>query len=204
VTVKRVSSTRSLTVTPINAADSTRDHTDISSETTLGTYTIPSSCGLIYVEDNAWIEGVIPKKVTVVVANVVNTGVEPNAMLPDNITYADSSAGLTLIAENDVLITADSPNTMTLNGVFVAQGGAFGRNYYGCPSSYEPRGTLTIKGTTVSNKRTGTKWLNGCYNGDAGYQTRIDAYDRTLATDPPPFTPSISTDYKFVDWQDTQ
>lgn len=202
VTVKKVSAMSSLTVQPINPADSTVDHTVITTETTLGTYTIPSSCGLIFVEDNAWIEGTIPQKVTVVAANVVTAGVSPNVMLPDNISYSGTAAGLTVIAENDVLVTGDSPSAMSLNGIFIAQGGAFGRNYYGCPSSYEPRSSLTIHGTTVSNKRTGTKWLNGCSSGDAGYQTRVDAYDRTLTSDPPPFTPVISTDYQIVDWRE--
>ncbi|MDB5189954.1 MAG: hypothetical protein JWN49_280 [Parcubacteria group bacterium] len=203
VTVKKVSNTQSLTVQPINTADGTTDHTVISSESTFATYTIPSSCGLIFVEDNVWVEGVIPAKVTVVSANVTTTGVAPNIMLPDNITYSGSSnPGLTAIAENDVLVTGDSPSTMALSGIFIAQNGAFGRNYYGCPSSYEPRNTLTIHGTTVSNKRTGTKWMNGCSGGDAGYQLRTDAFDRNLATDPPPFTPTISTDYQFVDWHE--
>ena len=206
VTIKKVSATASLTVTPINASDPTTDHTVITSESTYQTKTIPSSCGLIFVEDNAWIEGTIPSKVTVVVANVTTTGVTPSAMLPDNITYSGTDAGLTVIAQNDVLITGDSPNNMTLNGIFIAQNGAFGRNYFGnsCNGTYEPRGTLTIHGTTVSNKRTGTKWQNGCGNGssDAGYQSRTDAYDRTLATDPPPFTPTTSTDYQFTDWRE--
>ncbi|MEK7099873.1 MAG: hypothetical protein AAB883_01915, partial [Patescibacteria group bacterium] len=80
--------------------------------------------------------------------------------------------------------------------------GAFGRNYYSsCSAAYEPKTTLTIRGTTVSSKRTGTKWVNGCGN-YAGYGTRIDAYDRLLATDPPPFTPTVSTDYQFVDWRE--
>jgi hypothetical protein len=202
VTVKKVSTMSSLTVQPINPADSTVDYTVVTGETTFGTYTLPSSCGLIYVEDNTWIEGTIPQKVTVVAANVVTAGVAPNIMLPDNITYSGTSAGLTAIAENDVLVTGDSPSTMSLKGIFIAQGGAFGRNYYGCPSSYEPRSSLTIHGTTVSNKRTGTKWMNGCSNGDAGYQSRTDAYDRTLTSDPPPFTPSISTEYQIVDWRE--
>ena len=99
---------------------------------------------------------------------------------------------------------------MTLNGVFIAQAGAFGRNLYACPGTYEGGNggtrlsTLTILGTTVSNKRTGTKWINGCNNGnsDAGYQTRVDSYDRTLASSPPPFTPVVSTDYQLLDWHE--
>ncbi len=202
VTVKRVSATTSLSSTFLNPAD-TLDRTLIATEALYGTYTIPTSCGLIYVEDNVWVEGVIDTKVTLVAANVATTGVAPNAMLPNNITYqsTDGTDGLTLIAENNILITPNSPSTMTLNGIFIAQGGAFGRNLYSCPSSYEPKGTLTILGTTVSNLRTGTQWINGCGGSDAGYQSRIDAFDRKLSTDPPPFTPNTSTDYQFVDWR---
>lgn len=203
VTVYRVSGTTSLSSTHLNAAD-TVDRTLISTESFYATYTVPDNCGLIFVEDNLWIEGTLDKKVTVVAANVTTTGVAPNVMLPDNITYAatDGSDGLTLIAENNVLITPDAPNTMTLNGIFIAQGGAFGRNLYSCPSSYEPRTSLTILGTTVSNLRTGTKWVNGCGGSDAGYQQRTDAFDRKLSTDPPPFTPVTSSDYEFVDWRE--
>ena len=181
-----------------------------------GVYAIPATCGLIFVEDNTWIEGAIPSEVTVVAANVTTSGVTPNIMLPNNITYSNPSgvSGLTAISSNDVLITPNSPTNMTLNGVFIAQGGAFGRNYYGenssgtmtCPNSYEPRGTLTIHGTTVSNLRTGTQWGSGCNNGasNAGYLTRIDAFDRQLSTNPPPFTPTVSTTYGFVNWRQQQ
>ena len=209
VTVKRVTATTKLSnvVAVDNPTVYSNDYSVINNEATYGTYTIPSGCGLIFVEDNTWIEGSIPAKVTVVVANITDTGVTPDAFLPGNITYAsaDGTDGLTLISQHDVLITANSPNDMTLDGVFIAQSGAFGRNYYGnygCGGTYEPRNSLTILGSTISNLRTGTAWINGCGTGsNAGYQTRVDAYDRNLANDPPPFTPTTSKDYKFVDWQ---
>lgn len=209
VTVRRVTSVTSRTVLPINAADTTTDYAQSGSESLVGTYALPSDCGLIFVEDHAWVEGVIPQKVTLVVANVADNGIAPNAYLKGNITYgaSDGSDGLTLIAEHNVLIVPDAPTNMSLSGIFIAQGGAFGRNLYrngtSCHSTFEPKGTLTILGTTVSNKRTGTKWVNGCgSNQDAGFQTRIDSYDRTLATDPPPFTPIVSNDYQFIDWRE--
>lgn len=205
VTVYRVTSAPSISSTHINPGDdSLPDRTLIANETFYSTLTIPEDCGLIFVEDNVWLEGTVDTKVTVVAANVTNTGVKSNAMLRGNLTYAqtDGTDGLTLIAQNNILITPDSPNTMILNGIFIAQGGAFGRNYYG-NSTYDSRSTLTILGTTVSNLRTGTKWcLNSSCSSSAGYQTRIDAYDRNLATDPPPFTPHTSSDYQFVDWQE--
>lgn len=205
VTVSRVTSAPALSSTHINSGDDDLpDRMLVSNETFYSTMTIPADCGLIFVEDNVWIEGVVDSKVTVVAANVTTTGIEPNVMLPDNLTYAqtDGTDGLTVIAQNNILITPDSPYNMTLNGIFVAQGGAFGRNYYANPT-YDARGTLTILGTTVSNLRTGTKWcLNQSCTSSTGYQTRIDAYDRNLATDPPPFTPQTSSDYQFVDWRE--
>jgi type II secretory pathway pseudopilin PulG len=211
VTVRRVSATTQLQVTPVNSADATTDRVLINNEATYETKTIPVDCGLIFVEDNTWIEGTIPQKVTVVVANIVNANIAPNAYLRNNIQYGatDGTDGLTVIAENDVLVAPDAPTNMTVNGVFIAQGGAFGRNLYlnssrtDCNSTYEPKTSLTILGTTVSNKRTGTKWVNGCGAGDdAGFAVRTDSYDRRLASDPPPFTPVVSTDYELMDWRE--
>ncbi|MEK9160934.1 MAG: hypothetical protein AAB440_02785 [Patescibacteria group bacterium] len=203
VTVRRVSATTELNVTPVNSADDDTDRALINNETFYETRNIPAACGLIFVEDHVWIEGTIPSKVTVVAANIVNANIAPNIYVKNNVLYeeTDGTDGLTAIAEHNVLVTPDSPSTMTLNGIFIAQGGAFGRNYYG--SSYDPRTTLTILGTTVSNKRTGTKWcLNGGCTSYGGYGTRIDSYDRKLATDPPAFTPIVSTDYEFVEWRE--
>jgi hypothetical protein len=216
VTVKQVTSEYNTPSIPIDNQSVTtlqNDYTYIQTETTIGTYALPANCGLIFVEDNTWIEGVIPSKVTVVAANVTNTGINPNIMLPNNITYSNPSgtSGLLAISENDVLITPNSPQNMNLNGIFVAQGGAFGRNMYTCTETGDDtRGTLTIHGTTVSNDRTGTQWSYpgssfGCGGSSgtetSGYTTRIDAFDRQLSTNPPPFTPTISPTFEFVDWR---
>jgi len=203
ITVKKVTSVVTNQVVPINTTNNSNDYTFINGESTYQTLTIPSSCGLIFVEDNTWIEGIIPSKVTVVAAGVTNTSFLPDVVLHGNITYAatDGTDGFTVIGAHDILIAPDSPQNMTLNGMFIAQSGAFGRNLYSCPGSYEPRGTLTILGTTVSNLRTGTRWVNGCYSSDAGFQTRIDAFDRQNTVNPPAFTPFTSTQWQFVDWR---
>lgn len=217
VTVTTVTATNGLPVNPVNASDGTTDYALIQNENAARTYPIPSGCGLIFVEDNTWIDGTVPAKVTVVTANVSDTGVTPDVFLKGNITYAaaDGSDGLTVISAHNILIVPDAPTNMHLNGIFVAQGGAFGRNLYittnrsgkyaGCDSRYEPRGTLTLLGSTVSNKRTGTQWENGCGSGsNAGFLSRIDSFDRSQLINPPPFTPTLSTDYRFVDWEQIQ
>ncbi len=214
VTVKKVTAVSAPTVVAfVDGTSGPRsDNSLIKTESTIGTYTLPATCGLIFLENRAWIEGTITKKVTVVVADVTDANGAADAILTNNITYSayDGTAGLTVIAQHDVLVGPTSPSTMTLNGIFIAQDGAFGRNLYTCPGPYEGGNgstrlaSLTILGTTVSNKRTGTKWINGCNNftSDAGYQSRTDSYDRRMASDPPPFTPAVSSDYELLDWHE--
>lgn len=205
VTVNKVSAVTALSnIVPVDgSANSITDYTLIRTESFYQTYALPATCGLIFVEDNVWVEGTIPSKITVVVAGVIDTNFKPDVVLTDNLVYTttDGTVGLTIIGAHNILIAPDSPVNMTLNGIFVAQSGAFGRNYYRCPSAYEPRGTLTILGTTVSSLRTGTAWVNGCQNSNAGYLTRIDIFDRQNVTNSPPFTPVTSTQWQFVDWQ---
>lgn len=204
VTVRRVDDLTNLGVTPVNPADDSDDWALIADDDPYETRTLPSDCGLIFIEDHVWVEGTIPSKVTLVAANVVNAGVEPNAYLLNNIQYeaTDGTDGLTLIAERNVLVSPSAPNSMTLHGIFIAQNGAFGMNAYDSCTYADKTGTLTMLGTTVSNKRTGTKWTSYCGGYNKGFQNRIDSYDRRIATDPPPFTPNVSQDYQFLDWKE--
>lgn len=214
VTVKKVTAVNTtLTSIPVdgstNYSSYANDYSLITSETTLNTYTIPSGCGVIFIEDNAWVEGAISSKVTVVAADVADLGVYPNIVLPNNITYTafDGSAGLTAIASHDVLIGPNTPQNLTLDGIFVAQSGAFGRNLYDCTNpTYQYRGQLFMLGTIVSMLRQNNYWLGGCDSGQGSWSGYPDSlwtfvFDRQNSTNPPPFTPTTSTQWQFVDWQ---
>ncbi len=180
-------------------------------------YTIDADCPIIFVEDNVWVEGTVSGKIVLAAADLTTPGVSRSAIINDNIAYASASGnGLTLIGEQDVLVGLQVPDIMTINGIFIAQNGKFGRNHYcqsdcsttsgnqGLPGSLDPyvlRTTLTTNGTVVSNGRVGTKWTsNGTFV--SGFNQRYDNFDRTLASNPPPFTPVTSDDYKFIIWQD--
>jgi hypothetical protein len=175
-------------------------------------HTIPSGCPVIFVEDNAWVEGTVSGRVTFAAANESGSGADDNIILSNNLTYAHTSGdGITVIGQGTVLISLQSPDTMEIHGVFIAQDGWFGRNHYTSSgstavpsnlSSYILRSTLNTYGTVVSNGRTGTKWSDGNGNFISGYSQRNDTYDRSLSFTPPPFTPSTSSDFKFVLWQD--
>lgn len=184
----------------------------ITSETLLGTYTLSPDCSVIYVEDKVWIEGVVGTKVTVAVADIANPTFDTSVLLDDNITYStnDGSVGLTVIAQQNILIPLEVPNDMTLNGIFISQEGRFGRNHYttygsqDVPSSlnsYVIQNSLTILGTIVSNGRVGTRWTSGGST-SSGFENRVNSYDAALANDPPPLTPATSVDYRLTLWRE--
>jgi hypothetical protein len=191
----------------------------ITAETYIGNYAIPASCGLLFFEDKVWLEGTVNMKVTIAAANVITAGVSPSMILDNNIVYGTSTtAGLLAIAEQDVLVGLDVPDNMTLNGIFVAQNGRFGRNHYcqndcssasgnqGLPGTYDSyvlRTSLTVYGTIVSNGREGTKWTSGGVT-TSGFQTRSNAYDRDLVSSPPPLTPHTSDTYRFIEWREVE
>lgn len=191
------------------------EYSIISSQVFVNNYTIPDSCKVIFLEDRVWLEGVVTKKVTLAAATPSTTATTPVVYLLNNITYSnnDGSAGLTVVAEGSVLIPLNSPDVMELHGIFVAQNGRYGRNLYLTDNAYDPydvpeqynsyvlRSQLTTVGTVVSNQRTGTSWSSAGVT-MSGYVNRIDAYDQLQATNPPPFTPAASTDYKFVLWKE--
>jgi len=174
-------------------------------------HAIPPGCPVVFVEDNTWVSGVVSGKVTFASANV-SGGADRNVFLNGNLTYAHASGdGVTVIGQGTVLISLDSPDTMALHGIFIAQDGWYGRNYYTSSgsyrvpqslSSYVLRSTLDTYGSVISNGRTGTKWTDGNGNFISGYSQRNDSYDRALAAAPPPFTPETSDDYQFTLWQD--
>ncbi len=172
----------------------------------VGTYNINPNCPVIYVEDQVWLEGVVDGKVTIAASDIDTVGVDPSIILNNNITYADDDSGLLAVAEYDMLIGLTVPNNMVLNGIFVAQNGHYGRNFYdtSMPNAWEAyiiRNSLTLNGTIVSNGRAGTTYYYSNGNLAAGFTTRNTAYDPDLVLDPPPYTPITSDVYSFFNWR---
>lgn len=183
-----------------------RDYHEIKNKVFLGNYAIPNDCSLIFFEDKLWVEGVVKGMVTIVSADIIDTNRDTDVILPGNITYTtnDGSDGLTVIAEQSVLIPVNSPEIMELNGILIAQSGHFGRNHYtekwpSYAGDDAKKDSLSIRGTIVSEGRVGTKWSSGGVF-VSGYNMRINSYDRNLADNPPPFTPKITTEHRFSDW----
>lgn len=183
----------------------------ITGQALVGNYAIPESCGLIFVEDRVWLEGVVRGKMSVAVADIGNPH-SSDLILNNNVTYTtnDGSDGLTVVADNDVIIPLLSPEDMSIYGIFIAQNGHFGRNNYtssgsqDVPAAYDgyvQQDDLIVHGTIVSNGREGTKWTSGG-TFVSGYDDRFNTYDRNQAINPPPMTPYVSDDYTFIEWHE--
>lgn len=177
------------------------DYFTITSEYPYATFTPPSSCSVVFVEDTIWVEGQVRGKITVASANTTDLGAATSAVLPGNITYTalDGSDGLALIVENNILLGPQSPDTMELRGVFVAQKGRFGRNHY----PWNIKSKLEISGSIVSNGRVGTKWSSGG-RVVSGYMQRENYFDPFLVYLPPPFVPSIAPDREIINWEEVE
>jgi Tfp pilus assembly protein PilX len=101
------------------------------------TYNIPND-GVIFVEDNVWLEGPINnKRVTVAAANLID-GASPgtgNAFLgTTNLTISvfNENNCLGIVAQNNVEILKASQNLLTIDAALLAQNGRVGREYYSC------------------------------------------------------------------------
>ncbi len=213
VTVERVTNTT--VVWGYDTATGWRqEESVISSIGTSNTYTISTTCPLIFVQDKIWLEGAVSQKVTVAAADVSSSAIEPSIILNNHITYTSAStSGLLAIAEQDVLFGLEVPNNLVLNGIFIAQKGKIGRNHYvttgtnALPSSlasYKLRNSVTMNGTIVSNGRVGSQWVDGSGTSLSGFLNRYNSYDRNLVVSPPPLVPKTSDVFQMTDWRDVK
>lgn len=208
IDVYRVTGTNtSGSINSYNAANGWRyTYPLIVSESLVANVTPPSDCSVVFSQAKTWIEGVVGGKITLVVADTGSYA--PDILLQNNISYADSNSGLMAVAEDSVHHGLTVPNNLSIQGIFVAQGGHYGRDLYLASSGFLPsqyysyvvRNSLNVTGTIVSNVRGGTCW--GGSPCTSGFQNRTNTYDRLLAFTPPAFTPSASTTYKFVLWRE--
>lgn len=157
------------------------------------TYTIPND-GVIFVENNVWVEGTVSnKRVTVAAANLISASLK-SIYLGRDIRYAsydDCSNMVGLIAQNDIEIYKASEDDLRIDASLIAQTGRVGRqNYQGGTDVHKT--LITIYGAIASNERYGFEWADNNGNHVGGYYNRDIIYDRNILYCPPPFFPTGS------------
>jgi len=207
VDVYRVTNTPSYTSFSSTEGYHNYERNVIFNQTFLATEVIDPGCPVLFFEDKLWIEGVIEQKVAVA-AGLNTSNAQNNIVINNNVTYqSGTDAGLLAIAEDDVDIGFVVPDNMTVNGIYIAQNGRFGRNHYEYAhfsnyyDQFISRNSLTRLGSVVSSGRVGTEWSNGLGAHISGFRNRFISFDRNQIDNPPPLTPSTNDVYELQDWR---
>jgi len=157
------------------------------------TYTIsPTNSFFIYSYDNIWVDGTVKGKVT------VGTAVGKSIIINGNIVYAakDGTNVLGLMAEQNVLIPYNSPDTLEINAAIIAQNGAAKRYFY----SGNKRSQLTTYGAIITNGIWTWSWVSGGGSIVSGYLNTNSTYDANLTYGPPPGFP-VGSEYNLISWE---
>ncbi|PID52331.1 MAG: hypothetical protein CR972_02540 [Candidatus Moraniibacteriota bacterium] len=157
---------------------------------------IPNN-GVVYVQDNLWIEGTLPEDYKVTFAAHDPGSRTPRIFLgTDDIFYAnrDSDCVLGLTAEGNIEFlknpekgqSSADRSELNIDAVLLSQYGRVGRADFG-----DCEDTITIYGAIATNTRMGFGYNDGRCGGDgSGYQTRNLYFDGNLLYSPPPLFPT--------------
>jgi len=173
-----------------------RGNTDYRNRSFQYTRAIPAN-GLIYIEDNTWVEGTIKGKVLVAAAvlpYVASTA--PSIFIPNNIVYAakDGTNILGLLAQRDVITTHNTPTILEINAALIAQNGSVQNFNYG-----HVKNLITVYGSIMSYGQWTWSYSSGSTI-TSGYTNTSSIYDGTLLFGPPPSFPLSSSGYQQMDW----
>ncbi len=161
---------------------------------TPASYTIPSD-GIIFVDNNVWVEGTVNNKRVTVAANNA-AGTADIYIGINNIQYTNNDGRdiVGLVAKRNITIIRDCQNNLRIDGALLAQTGKRFRDSgtYGC--SYN-KNSLTMNGALASFLQ---PYVN---SGGCGFNTRTYNFDNNLLYYPPPYFPT-GTEYSIDLWEE--
>lgn len=153
--------------------------------------------GVIFVEDNIWLEGYINnKRLSVVAANLSGGGDQADIYIGisnSNLRLAayDCSNMLGLIAQRNVLVLNDCPDNFVIDAALLAQTGFVGINDNG----FSSKTSITFNGAIAS-------YLQPFFqHGVSGFDDRKYYFNNNLLYCPPPYFPT-GTEYTIDLWEE--
>ena len=179
----------------------------IASQTFLANYPFPDN-GLIFAEDDIWVEGQIDGSRLTIASARFPEGSSPDSHITVNnnltYTYYDGRDVIALIAQGNINVGMVSQNNLQIDAALVAKNGRVGRFYYRPPywiysrcSPYHTRSTIDLFGMIGTNERYGFAYTDG-----NGYDIRNIAYDGNFLYGPPPSFPLASDFYETISWRE--
>jgi len=171
----------------------------IDSTSFVGNYPLPSN-GLIFIEDNVWVQGTINGKVTLVSARFPDSPLTNTSIfINNNLRYLarDGNHSLGLIAQKNVQVPRHAPTNLSIDAILLAQKG---RVYRGLYYSRSIKNYIEVYGGIITNKIWTWTWVSGI-NVIDGYTNTKSIFDSKLIFSPPPYFPT-SGDYSFITWEE--
>ncbi len=178
--------------------------------------------GLIFVEDDVWVDGQIDgSRVTVVAAKTPYSTGNANIITNSELRYTnyDGTDAIGLIAQNNIYAGFYSDDNFRVDAAMIAQKGMVGRPYYPASSgTFSPascndqyvRDTFSNYGAIATNQRYGYAYVCGesgapacapCGTTASGYCYRNLLYDDNFYFSPPPFFPATDQ-YRVITWEE--
>ncbi len=170
------------------------EYTDYNTRTLLYSKAMPTN-GIVYIEDNTWVEGTVRGRVMVAAAQLpYNPSTAPTIYLPKNIVYSakDGTNVLGLLSQKDLIVTYHAPNILEIDAALISQNGSVQFLYY--PNDIKT--SITVFGSIMTFGQWTWTWVDGSNNVVSGYATTNDTYDGNLLYGPPPSFPISTSGYQ--------
>lgn len=167
----------------------------------LSNQAFPSN-GVMFFEDNIWVDGQInTARLTIAAGKFPDSPATRKSITVNNDLLYTSYTGadaLALVSQGDINVGLVSDNDLRIDAALIAQNGRVGRYYYSnrCTAEYV-RNSITLYGMIATNLRYGFAYTNG-----TGYNTRNINYDSNLLYAPPPNFPLTSDQYSTISWRE--
>jgi hypothetical protein len=178
------------------------DQEGVNATTSLGTVSMPAN-GVIFAQDNVWVQGTVKGKVTVAVSKFATSASNyARIIISDNTKYLarDGSNAMGLMAEGDILIPKSAPDNLTIDGVMLSQKGHVYRRYY---SPVAIKTNIEVYGGIITNLFWTWTWVNSDDSTIVtdGYRNTNTIYDNYLTYGPPPSFPT-EANFKIISWSE--
>ena len=166
----------------------------------INNYAYPSN-GIIFVEDNLWIDGQVNNnRLTIAAARFPDTtSTRTSITINQNLTYTyyDGRDVVGLIAQKNINVGLFSNNDLKIDAAAIAQYGRVGRYYYGSGCGQHNKNRLELVGMIGTFERYGFAYTDG-----TGYKYRDLYYDSNLMYAPPPHFPLAADHYQIISWEE--
>lgn len=174
---------------------------DIGNQTLVSSANPIPSNGAIFVEDDVWVDGVVDGRVSIGVGAFPVQAPYHKIYINGNISYAVRGGDdvLGLLAQGDITIPYEVPDTMNIDAALLSQYGAIIRPYYDSNVKTE----LTIFGSQISYQSGGIRWVNGFGNTVSGFDEANYIFDGNLRFNPPPSFP-VGNTYELISWEELE